>query len=212
MNRKTRNRVVYGWYADGQIFYVGIGTIRRSNSIKGRNKRCLGKRNIAEKNNCFEIRILQQGLTFDEACDKEIELIQQYGRLDLGTGCLTNMTVGGEGNSNPSKETRKKISDANKGKTLPAWTDERKEKLKKAWERGDFDHRKGSTHDPETIKIMKEKKKRGKHPRAKPVQTPLGIFDCQQDAAEAHGISKMKISRRIKSNQFSDYKLLNKEN
>jgi hypothetical protein len=49
--------------------------------------------------------------------DLEINLIQLFGRIDLGTGCLRNRTVGGDGNSGRSitqeeikkcKETKKK--------------------------------------------------------------------------------------------------------
>ena len=59
-----------------------------------------------------------ENLSEDEAFDLEIKLIAEYGRKDLGTGCLLNFTDGGEGLSNPSKETREKISQANIGKKL----------------------------------------------------------------------------------------------
>lgn len=223
MNKQLNNKVVYGWYHEDQIFYVGIGTINRSKSKRGRNTYCKRKREKAERENSFEVKILFFDLDFEQACKKEIELIKQYGRKDLGTGCLTNLTNGGEGLSNCSEETRNKLIQAKTGKRHPNYgktlSDETKKRIgkanskrmKEAWERGDFDHRKGYTHEPETIEIMKEQKKRGKHPRAKPVETPLGIFECGADAAEAHEISKMKLSRRVKSRQFPDYKLLEQD-
>jgi hypothetical protein len=51
-------------------------------------------------------------VTCDEAFIKESEYISKYGRKDLGTGTLRNLSNGGEGNSGHkhSLETRKKLS------------------------------------------------------------------------------------------------------
>lgn len=46
-----------------------------------------------------------------EALARERELTQSYGRHDLGTGPLTNMTDGGEGPANFSEQTRQKHRD-----------------------------------------------------------------------------------------------------
>ena len=48
-------------------------------------------------------------------------MIAVFGRIDLGTGILHNMTNGGEGGSGRvlSEETRRKLSDANRGKNHP---------------------------------------------------------------------------------------------
>ena len=43
------------------------------------------------------IRIMKAGLTWDEAADWERRYIAHYGRVDQQTGCLWNMTDGGEG-------------------------------------------------------------------------------------------------------------------
>jgi hypothetical protein len=54
--------------------------------------------------------VLSERLSEQEAHQEEVRLIKLYGRIDLGTGCLRNLTSGGEGHSNPNLETRKKIS------------------------------------------------------------------------------------------------------
>ena len=88
-------------------FYIGIGkTEQRAYSDKNRNKHWL---NIAK--NGYEVEVLFSDLTWDEACKKEIEFILLYGRKDKNTGCLCNMTDGGEGQLNRviSEETRYKL-------------------------------------------------------------------------------------------------------
>lgn len=105
-------------------FYVGKGKGKRYNvhfnpSAKGQN--ILKDKHI--------INILSRGEVVSVQhipCDSEIaayeletQLIQQYGRIDLGTGCLTNLQNGGEGAGSCrilSANTRSKISASNKGK------------------------------------------------------------------------------------------------
>jgi hypothetical protein len=60
-------------------------------------------------------QILKKNLFKADAVELEIILIAYYGRMDLGLGCLVNMTNGGDGTSNKSPETRKKISEGQKG-------------------------------------------------------------------------------------------------
>lgn len=75
-------------------FYIGIGkTEKRAYSKIGRNNRW---NKIIKKTN-YIIEIIHFDLTWEEACEKEKELIKLYGRKDLGTGTLINMTDGGEG-------------------------------------------------------------------------------------------------------------------
>lgn len=74
------------------------------------------------------IVFLQEGLTEDEAFNLEKYCIAFYGRIDLGTGILRNLTDGGEGASgvNPSQETRARIGNASRGRKF---TQEHKDKL-----------------------------------------------------------------------------------
>ena len=105
------------------IFYIGIGkTISRSKSKKYRNNLW---HKIVKKYG-YNIEILHQDITWDEACILEKEYILKYGRIDLDTGILVNMTNGGEGISNISDEVRNKMSKSHKGKIL---SEETKKKI-----------------------------------------------------------------------------------
>ena len=92
-------------------FYIGIGsdaTYQRANSKKGRNKIW---NDIVSKTD-YEVEILCDKLNWENACIKEIEFINLYGRIDKHNGCLSNLTDGGEGVLGiiPSDETKRKLS------------------------------------------------------------------------------------------------------
>ena len=127
-------------------FYIGIGkTDRRAYRKDWRNKYW-----TSISNKGYKIEILFDDLTWEKACEKEIELIQLYGRKDLGLGTLVNMTDGGEGGNGTlqSEETKKKKSIALKGKIR---SDESKQKYSLV--------SKNRTYTEETRKKMSEAKK-----------------------------------------------------
>jgi hypothetical protein len=96
-------------------FYIGIGsdmTNKRANERARRSE--LWKKIVAKSE--YEIEILFDDITYEEAKLKEIEFIKLYGRIDLCNGTLANLTNGGDGTINPSQETRDKISKINKGR------------------------------------------------------------------------------------------------
>jgi hypothetical protein len=123
------------------IFYVGIG-INEKRAFSKRNRNIYWK-NIVNKYG-YDIEILFSGISYEEANLKEVELISKYGRIDLKTGCLVNMTNGGDGvlgyvytqevkdkmsflkkgtpspnlGKKMSKETKEKISNSKKGINL----------------------------------------------------------------------------------------------
>lgn len=89
------------------VFYVGIGSLERSQSKKGRNQ--LWKR-IANKHG-FYSEIIHSCESREEAGELEMLLISEYGRLNTKTGILCNMTIGGDGVIGLSDESKKSISE-----------------------------------------------------------------------------------------------------
>lgn len=63
--------------------------------------------------------IIQEFESEHDAFAAEKFLISFYGRIDLGTGCLRNLTDGGEGASGHSAEARRKMREANQGIERP---------------------------------------------------------------------------------------------
>jgi hypothetical protein len=65
---------------------------------KGSGKRAWTSTRVTSKpTDLSRICILQNNLTEQEALDLEVKLIAQYGRKDIGTGILRNLTDGGDG-------------------------------------------------------------------------------------------------------------------
>lgn len=105
-----------------EIFYIGIGSsVNRAYSKRSRNSLW---HNIVNKYG-YSVEIIAEVDTWELACELEQFLIQEYGRRDLGLGTLVNMTDGGDGSLNMesprkgvilSDETKRKISEAKKGK------------------------------------------------------------------------------------------------
>jgi hypothetical protein len=211
-------------------FYIGIGA-----DSKGKYKRAFENRhrnphwhNIAKFG--YEVEILLDDLTWEEACAKEIEFIKLYGRNDINQGPLCNMTDGGEGMTGRifSKETRDKISKNtigkpksgdpwNKGKSL---SKEHIQKLKdNHWDVSGSNNpmygkpgtRLGIKCTEETRNKMSESKKGENHPmygkpalsrkKVKHLETGL-VFDCQKDAALYFKRSVSTISTQVKQGKF----------
>lgn len=160
-------------------FYIGIGSDDNYNRAKTSTRRNKHWLNISKF--WFEVDILFDNLTWNEACEKEKEFIALYGRSDLGKGVLCNLTNGGDGVLGRifkhSEDSKLKMSKTRKGKKSYVRNEEiikrqieaakkrgiSKENLQKMIEGkrkvGWSGHRKGIPHTEETLKKMSEKRK-----------------------------------------------------
>ena len=81
-----------------EIFYVGIGNqlkYKRAYELT-KTRRSKEWTQVFEKHG-VEVEIYADNLTRKQAIEIEISIIDKYGRIDLGTGVLVNMTKGGDG-------------------------------------------------------------------------------------------------------------------
>lgn len=100
---------------NNEIFYIGKGTdrgrgiTRLTEHLKDARSVLAGKHpsnyrlhtinQIVAEGKLPTIHVVFTTDVEERALQKEVELIKQYGRKDIGTGILTNHTDGGEGNS-----------------------------------------------------------------------------------------------------------------
>jgi hypothetical protein len=162
--------MIYYTYAylreDRTPYYIG----------KGQGRRLYKKRKgeIKPPKDKSRVIFLKQNLTEEEAFRHEVYMIAVFGRKDLGTGILRNRTDGGEGisglvhtketrkkigyaNKNPSEETRRKMSEARKGKPS---SEETKSKISKSLMGND--RSKGNKIDRQVVNRLRNERKKNK--------------------------------------------------
>lgn len=89
-------------------FYIGKGKGFRAGKKTRRNQYW----NNIVKSVGYKVEIVISNLTEEQSFRKEQELIKLYKKFGY---CEANMSEGGEGPSNPCKETRQKMSNSAKG-------------------------------------------------------------------------------------------------
>lgn len=179
---------------DGIPFYVGKGKDKRAYSIQGRNK--WWKNTVAKHG--YDIIMLEENLTADEACEREIYWIKRIGRKDLGLGPLVNVTDGGEGVNGriyiTSNETKRKLSEAHTGKQL---SDIHKNAISQAHKnRTNFrsGHKLSDEHKLKISKACKGKSTNGK----KVIDSATGvIYKSLSEAARINGITISTLSKYL---------------
>jgi len=101
---------VYVWKHNDVPFYVGMSKSKRRTDPLASNPRgwfCKNKlTEIGAKNVVVEIHTID---TLEEAQILERSLIEKYGRIQLGTGTLTNLRIGGEGGESMSADNKEKL-------------------------------------------------------------------------------------------------------
>lgn len=198
-------------------FYIGIGSddvYKRAYSKKNRNKYW---KNIINKTK-YEVEILLDNLSWEEACNKEKEFISLYGRKDLCKGSLCNYTDGGDGVLGliMSNESREKMRKAQTGKKQSSeqiakrvakisgsknpwygknFSDEYKKKLS--------DAKKGKKRNPEIMKKLHEKL------RKKILDVESGIvYNSLNELAQSYNVHNSTAGRWIKTKN-AKFKLYN---
>ena len=104
----------------GIPFYIGKGIQKRAESLSARNTlyERFVKKMRAEGHEPV-VQIVYSNLSEEEALTLEVQEIARYGRRNIGTGCLLNLTDGGEGQSGlkHTEETKRKISSSLVGRS-----------------------------------------------------------------------------------------------
>ena len=118
---------------DRTPYYIGKGTGKRAYDRHTHR--------VKVPDDMDRIIFLKENISEREAWDYEREMIQFYGRKDLGTGILRNMTDGGEGPANPSPETRRRNAETSRiqyqmGIGIGGLTEEQEERRKENAKKG----------------------------------------------------------------------------
>ena len=173
-----KNNVVYLHVKKGtnDVFYVGIGiNKRRAYSTSNRNNRW---HKVVDEFG-YDIRIVNEVESYDDALYIEAELIEAFGRAVDNSGQLTNLNKGGGGNLGNihTEDTKRRMSKAKKGKIL---TEETKRKIS------------------ESVKKSANKMWSGDNPRSRSCVAFGRIFDSLAEASRFYGLKKHQGLYRIK--------------
>ncbi len=105
-----------------EVFYVGIGLNHNTHQRAYRKEGTSYWKKIVNKTE-YRVEIVYDKVSWEEACELERDLILRYGRRDLGTGTLVNMTDGGEGSPGriKSEEELEKIRGERNGSFGKCW-------------------------------------------------------------------------------------------
>lgn len=171
-------------------FYIGIGLNEKRAFEKRKSKRSIFWINIVKKTE-YRVEILFNDLTWEQACQKEKEFIMLYGRKDLGTGTLVNLTDGGEGTENRTytitDETKSKISASLKGRKI---SDESLQK------------RKGYEWDNDRKNKLSKKLKGHNFSKKVKIMIDGIIYESMKQASEILNIPYTTLQRKYKNNKL----------
>jgi hypothetical protein len=191
-------------------FYIGIG---KDNTYKrafqsSKTKRSDFWHNIASKG--YEVEILMDNLTWEQACEKEKEFISIYGRRDLGQGTLVNLTNGGDGVIELSKESIESIRKKLTGLKQSEYTkNKRKESLKNVYKNEDLRNLKkiqsSNVMSIEMRKIISDKLTGIKRGKRKPEHTLKSINSLKEYYKTNEPHNKIIFSEEKKNLIFKYY-------
>jgi hypothetical protein len=182
---------------DGTPYYIGKG--KGDRAYKQSNRK-----GLKPPKDRSRIIFLKQNLTEAEAFKHEIYMVAVFGRKDLGTGILHNRTDGGEGPSGliHNEETRRKISEANKNRSV-----ETKRKMSESL--------KGKSHSVETRRKLSKIKEKYHYTIYSIVEdktyetNSLNAF-CMEHSLHDHSLGKTFYQKEGRT-QHKGFKILKKE-
>ena len=103
---------VYVWKHNDSPFYVGMSrTLHRTNPLNAGARGWLCKQTLARIGAINVVVEIHNVETHEAAQALERSLIQKYGRIQLGTGPLTNLKAGGDGSKGMTAEGRAAASE-----------------------------------------------------------------------------------------------------
>lgn len=173
---------------NGVPYYIGKG---KGNRAYGRHRK-----NIKVPKDESRILILKKDLTEAEAFKHEVYMIAVFGRKDLGTGVLVNMTNGGEGASGAvrSPGTRQRMSNSMLGLKRKPFSGEGRENMAKA--------KRGVPLTPEHAEAVRRAHRRGEeHPNYG--KTWKNTEETKKRKSEA--AKKAWEKRKLKSQQLGEH-------
>jgi len=168
---------------DGTPYYIGKGKGPRAYRQHGHNVPVPPSERIA---------FIKKDISDCEAKQLEIELISKYGRKDLGTGILRNLTDGGDGMGGwvMRDTTKQKLRIANTGKRHTAET---RQKMSKSAV--------GKKKPPRT----EQHKANQRRSQGKELVIDGMVYYSSSHAQEVLGICRRTISNRVKNPNFPNY-------
>ncbi len=197
----------------GEVFYVGKGTrykwkgFQRGYELKRRSKFW----NSVVCKHGVVVEIVFETCSEKDAFSVEIDLIKKYGRRDIGTGSLVNMTNGGEGMSGHKQrpETIAKKIASMRGRVIP---DDVRRKISQSLS-GDRNPLYGKPRSDETKRRQSESGKGirlgGKSPLAKKVVDVITgyTYASTRDAANAIGMNMFTLSHKLSGSRTNNTSL-----
>lgn len=183
----------------GEVFYIGIGQTKNYKRAYSKHNRNTFWKNVVSKYG-YEVQIIKTKLSHHDVCELEILLIDWYGRKDLGTGRLVNLTNGGEGvigfqQSEESKKKRAdKISILYEGEGNPFFGKRHSEEIKKYI--GDIQIEYHEYNNPKVESITKSTYRKSSK-KVYNIQTYL-TFNSLREASECYGIPYTALKGRMR--------------
>jgi hypothetical protein len=181
-------------------FYVGIGNKKEYSRAfeKHPSKRNIIWNKIVSKTD-YEVEIIYDEITKTEASEKEKEFISLYGRMDLKSGILCNLTDGGDGifNCIRSDETKEKLRINKMGSKNPMFG--KKQSIETIIKRRIFESRTRSEETKIKQSLASVKSGQAKKTAVYIYETKelVGVYHSASEAIRCVGLDPIRHSSKV---------------